>query len=400
VPQKEGPAVAAKNLSLRALIKKADLTPEDGDWIAAELVRQGVIRSFTSNRSEGGKDFCDYLEGFWDYETSDYIKEKNRKDHGVHKNYCQSQRLSVQRYWTPFFEGKALGEITRRDIEGFVDGLKGIKRRELAGGSKNRIILAGTIALKWAFSKGLIDHDPTAGLVWFSTKPQKRNILTPELAQALFSNSWTDNRVKMANLLSAVTGLRAGEVLALRVKDLGRDCLYISSSWNVRDRLKTTKTNEERVVQLPYPGVVDLLMNLAKDNPHGHGLETFIFWAVKSPEKPMEHSLLNRGLRLALQNLGLGEAAAAGYSFHGWRHFFTSFMIDKLSDRLLKSQTGHKTDSMLRHYSDHAIETDKAAIQEAQLAVFGRLIPVAPEGGDRFMAGGLALSGCPENAPG
>jgi integrase len=337
-----------------------------------------VIRSFSVPGTESGKDFAEYLAGFWSYDTSPYIRERPKKGHGVHKNYCQSQNLAVHKYWIPHFEGKSLGEITRRDIEGFMDNLTGVKRRELAASSKNRIIQAGVIALKWAVAKEYIDKDPTTGLVWFSIEPKKRKILTPELAAALFKTLWKDNRARLANLLAAVTGMRAGEILALRVEDLGGDCLYVKNSWNARDGLKTTKTNESRDVELPFPGIIQSLFDLAKDNPHGVGMETYIFWAEKRTGQPMEEYILNRGFRQALQDVGLSQETAVEYTFHGWRHFYTSYMLNRLSDKLLKSQTGHKIDSMLRHYSDHTISGDKEAIQTAQRAAFGNLIEEGP----------------------
>jgi hypothetical protein len=53
------------------------------------------------------------------------------------------------------------------------------------------------------------------------------------------------------------------------------------------------------------------------------------------------------GLRDALVRSGFSESEAGKYLFHGWRHFYTSYLMGKLEKKLLKSQTGHKTDIML-----------------------------------------------------
>ena len=65
--------------------------------------------------------------------------------------------------------------------------------------------------------------------------------------------------------------------------------------------------------------------------------------------------------------------------FHGWRHFFTSYMVKKLDKKLLKSQTGHLTDEMLAHYSDHETEGDRELIQEKQRETFAGLLPERPK---------------------
>jgi hypothetical protein len=46
----------------------------------------------------------------------------------------------------------------------------------------------------------------------FSGKPPERQILTPETAAVVFRAEWQDERARLASLLSAVTGLRAGEI--------------------------------------------------------------------------------------------------------------------------------------------------------------------------------------------
>ena len=186
---------------------------------------------------------------------------------------------------------------------------------------------------------------------------------------------WNDIRCKAANMLSMVTGLRAGELLGLRVCDIGEDCLYIRHSWNPVDKLKTTKTNEERIVELPFPSVIQSLHYIASLNPHSMTNESFVFWSLRIPDKPMEKITFVHGLRKALINYGISETEAKGYSFHGWRHFYTTYMRPKIEIKLLQSQTGHKTLPMIDRYSDHNIPGDREKIREAQIEVFSAILP-------------------------
>ena len=50
-------------------------------------------------------------------------------------------------------------------------------------------------------------------------------------------------------------------------------------------------------------------------------------------------------------------------------------MMGKLDKKLLKSQTGHKTDVMLAHYGEHEIEGDRQLIQQKERETFAGLIP-------------------------
>jgi integrase len=251
----------------------------------------------------------------------------------------------VKKYWIPFFPSELLGELLPSDIERFIDHLSFIRfgDRQLSNIRKNGIIKAGSIPLRWAYRKEKIGQDITRGLVLFSVKTGERNILTPDLAAAIFSWEWADERCKIANMTAMVTGLRAGELQGLRAGDLGEGCLLVRHSWNHYDKLKTTKNNEERVVQLPFPSVMDSLKYMASLNPHGASNDSFVFWSSFSTNKPMEQKLFIKGLREALKASGLSEATAKGFTFHGWRHFFTTYMRPKIEDKLLQSQTGHKT---------------------------------------------------------
>jgi integrase len=347
-------------------------TTAEADFVCRELKRRGLLKIFVITGSKPDVDFPSYLKNFWDYETSSYVKEKLRKNHGIHKNYTVGQGLIIEKYWLPFFKGRILGSITREDVENFIDDLA---ERKLSAGRKNTILKAGTIPLRWAFSKEVIEKDIVMGITWFSGDTKERRILTPEIVAAVFKVEWADDRARLANMLAAVTGLRSGEIRGLRIQDLGEDCLYIRHSWNLRDKLKTTKNNECRRVEVPFPLLLEELLKIAKLNPHGASMESYVFWAKKSSSKPVESIRFLAGSRDALKRTGMNEKAAAVYMFHGWRHYFTSYMKGKLDKKLLKTQTGHKTEPMLDHYGDHLLAGDREKIRQAQQEVFGALMP-------------------------
>ena len=90
------------------------------------------------------------------------MKEKLRKNHNIHRRYCHDQLGTVKRYWIPFFTGRLLGEITRQDIEDFIEHFETLtKTKEMripkSAKRKNTIIQAGTIPLSWAFHKEMIE---------------------------------------------------------------------------------------------------------------------------------------------------------------------------------------------------------------------------------------------------
>jgi integrase len=140
--------------------------------------------------------------------------------------------------WEPFFKGRFLGDITKTDIDDFINHMGD---KPVSAARKNIVIKAGTKALRWAFGKGKIETDPTRGIMLFAGTPTERQILTPAAAAAVFRMEWKDKRAKLANEIATVTGMRAGEIMALQVQDIGADCLYVRHGWNQIDKLKGQK---------------------------------------------------------------------------------------------------------------------------------------------------------------
>jgi integrase len=89
----------------------------------------------------------------------------------------------------------------------------------------------------------------------------------------------------------------------------------------------------------------------------------------------MQGRLFVDGLRAALVKSGFTKSEAGKYVFHGWRHFYTTYLMGKLEKKLLKSQTGHLTDSMLAHYGEHQTENDRKIIQATAINTFRELLP-------------------------
>jgi len=377
IPNKKN-SLDLKARSLRDTVRQADISSSDAEYIINELKRRGLVLSCVFASSPSAVLLSDFLTEFWDWDRSPYIREKLRAEHGIHKNYVNGMVYIIKKYWFPFFSSKLLGELQPSDLECFIDSLSNVKckgkEKTLSNIRKNGIIRAGAIPLRWAYRKGKINNDITRGLVMFSKKTAMRQILTPQLVASIFNQVWDNQRSKVANIVSMVTGIRAGELQGLQYCDLGNDCLYIRHSWNPHDKLKTPKNNCERIVVLP-PCVLLSLKCIAELNPHGVNNNSFVFWASISPDKPMEQKLFTTGLRKSLIASGLNKSVANSFTFHAWRHFFTSYMRNKLEDKLLQSQTGHKTKAMLDWYSAHLLPGDSDKIREAQREVFSLLLP-------------------------
>jgi integrase len=352
--------------SILKAVRRSELNSDDALRIVQALKDQELIDIAAVKPSKGAASFTDFLEAFWDYETSPYIREKRAHGQSIGKRHCYESAGRFNRYWLPAFRGRALNSITRQDLKGFSLSLA---EGGLAPASVNKIMAVGTTCLSWAFREGIIPADPTVGLVNFSGEAKKRGVLTPMEAQALFSARWKDKRAYAASLLACTSGLRSGEILALKPEDVGERVLNVRHSWSAYDGLKAPKSGESRRVPL-LPEVRAKLLELARDNPYG--AEGFIFYGSMA-DKPIDRNVLLDGLHNALSGIGI-DAAARGIVFHSWRHYYAARMADRMTADEVSRVTGHKSRAVFDAYADHVTEENLEEAGRVGAEVFGNLL--------------------------
>ena len=88
-----------------------------------------------------------------------------------------------------------------------------------------------------------------------------------DTANRLMELEWDNDEAKIANELAMHTGMRAGEIVALRDVDIGENCIYLQHSWSNYDGLKSTKSGKSRIVYIYEKNLLELLRKLCKSNP-------------------------------------------------------------------------------------------------------------------------------------
>ena len=84
------------------------------------------------------------------------------------------------------------------------------------------------------------------GIERFGCDKTERGILTRKEVERLFSFEWENKKQQLANMLVAFTGMRAGEVSALRYCDIYDGRIYVNHNWSVVDGEKDPKRHEVR----------------------------------------------------------------------------------------------------------------------------------------------------------
>ncbi len=376
------------NTVLSAL-RVMQLTKADAQKIVSILRDRQLIETAVVKAGPESQPLVSFLKQFWNYTSSPYVREKLAHEHRIGKRHCYGMTLCVNKYWVPYFAERRLSEIRKADLQAFAMWLKGEKGQK--GKTVNNCLAAGTVALRWAAENEYIPASPGEGLMKFSGKSEKRGVLVEDEVCKLFAKPWLHERAYVGNLLAMSTGLRLGEVLAVQVRDIETDRLRVRHSWSEQDKLKGTKTGEERAVPL-LPDVRAAMLELARKNPHGIAPTAFVFWSIDHPGRPMDAHPLPEELRTALVRMRLCEddqknpakvEEAMEYwktrkvVFHSWRHYYAARMADRLEAHKVMSATGHKNGAVFEAYAEHLSAETFDEVRTASVEAFGRLLPFA-----------------------
>ncbi len=354
--------------------------------IVRALKMRGLLVGAVLPKSPGAEKTGHFLDRFWDWRHSPYVREKLAVGQSIHKRYVEIMKARCRLYWRHISD-IPVGEITVKDIRAHLcrlatlpqlvitskkdaDGKRIYERRMLKAETVNQIVRAATCALRWAYNNGLTSNDCFSGIRYCHVTPEKRHVMTMSQAAKLFSIPWDDDESKLANLTSACTGMRMGEVQALHLSDLGDDRIFVRHSWARLDGLKCPKNGSCREIMTPKP-LISMLRRKAEKNPWFNECDPYIFWSP-SKNKPGGGQKWNKSLKKSILKAGLDDCGTV--TFHCWRHFFTTNMADNIDERKLQLETGHKSLDMLEHYAAHRSEEAMEELGLVSNRLFGRLV--------------------------
>lgn len=344
--------------ALRNQLRDMPLSPAEGKELAGILSERFPP---VPEKMPGDELLIDFLERFWNYDTSPYVREKHVHGQKIAKRHCDESLRRVK-YWKTAFLGLKLSELTKIMARDFLVGLRGT----LAPATVNAAMLVCSTALGWAKDSGILAENPLDGLMRFSGEHKERGILElDEIHNLLNVATWEDERARVATLVAVTTGLRQSEIRAIQLRDIEGGTLHVFGWKEAEGQRGTPKNGESRTVPL-LPEVEAEIRKLAASNPHGNELNYYIFWG-SSGTMPIRPEPLIHGLELALGTIGIDRATRLerGIDFHSLRHTFTTHISRSVEASALQSVTGHRTASTFRLYSGHKTLKDLVAVRSA-----------------------------------
>jgi integrase len=209
-----------------------------------------------------------------------------------------------------------LGKIDEISLQKFLIHLK--IEKKLAASSVNQARNAAFVALKYAKRHKLIKNFDFDAVLRASGRAEERGILEREEVEALFSLPWRDPRSRLICLIASQTGMRSGEIRALRLCDIQKELFALNS--------------------LLFPGA--------------NGNAPFV-----------ERQIL-KDFYSMLRQIGISDEER-NIVFHSWRHYCAKNLAQVTNRAIGMAILGHKTSEMFDHYAAHVDKETFAKMGEA-----------------------------------
>jgi integrase len=349
---------------------------KEAERVCSIAIERGLIQ-----RNGKEQPFIEFVKDYWNYDGK-RVQRKNRlKPNSIGRNHCYTMTNAFTKYAIPYLPKDVdLTEITGRDIQKVLHKL--MDNTKLSNSSISKVIKSMTTPLHYAYKQELINSDPTRNIDPIDETPKEKGILTPSEFKAVIA--WMEKNspphILLATILAAGTGMRMGEIRALRSNDItivnDLDAIIrIDESYTDMDKFKPPKSKRPRQAPCPKKLAVALL-DLASKNPNGGNL---VFWATRNgtPETPIAPCFIHDGFYKALEKqleMKDDDRKKRNITFHSLRHYFITragSMMGMNRDNL-RLTVGHESQAMTDLYTHADYESMKSIAEASRMILDGQ----------------------------
>ncbi len=254
-------------------------------------------------------------------------------------------RIIVERHLAPRFKARNLNEIQPEDVDRMVTDLE----ETLKPATVLKVLTVLRMLLKAAQARGYISSNPAS----FSKPPRQ------EHSEKLYLD-WSEAKALLEVAppvvsVALLSGMRQGEILALRAGDILEGAILVRRSWNPEFGYGLPKNRQQRTVQIG-PELEAILAEACE----GKEPDDLLFEGkYGNPIHPTY--LLRKVFKPALT-----EAKVKSVRYHDLRHTYASMMIALgCNIKYLQKQLGHKSIKVTYDTYGHLFPEVDAGLVEA-----------------------------------
>ena len=322
------------------------------DW----AVHQAVGGGAASTRPGSGSAAAARSGATFAEAAAEYLRF-SEQDRGCKPSTVRNYRNAINAHLLPVFGAMALEDVTVQEIERWRAGMSSARQqRELSNKTKNNLLVLMHGIFRRAVKLYGLGSNPVAKVDRFRVRSSGDiQVFSPEEVWSLVRAASSEIDAAIF-LTAAFTGLRRGELLGLRWRDVD----FAGSAIRVRasyaaGHLTTPKSGKVRAVPMA-PDVASAIAKLG-DRERFTGDDDFVF--AGEAGLPLDGDALSSRYRDSLARAGLRPLR-----FHDLRHTFGTRMIAKADIRRVQEWMGHadiQTTMKYLHYTPREQDAELVA---------------------------------------
>lgn len=309
---------------------------------------------------------------------------RDLEQRGRKKATIEGYTTVIEQHMKAFFKDTSIGAVDKPKVKAFIKFMDG-------GGSTKKVKSRKTVLNAYKVLHAVLDHAEAEDLI--EANPARKvsppvamkvalgegeeRWLTVEEVEAVCRKAATDDWGDMEPALwitAAWTGLRIGEITALRWRDVrwAKGSIWVGRAY-VRGQVSTPKSNKGRHVPL-VSRVAQELEALSKRT--NYPADDDLVFAHPDLGTPLDRTKLSKRWQAAVKRAGLRP-----HRFHDLRHTFATTMLNNLNN-------DKRAAEQVRHWLGHAdLRTTEetyamwihdSAETEAAEAAYSRATTVTP----------------------
>lgn len=328
-----------------------------------ELVKNGAL---IPKKAEQRR-LKDFAEPFFIWGKCPIVTETLARGGRYSRTFCENNRMCIDKHIIPKFGKYQLSAITPALINRWLMDLPNSvvtekHKKPLAKGTCNKQLNLLRQILDKAVEQNLIDTNPARKVKPYIVKRNPYGAYTVDEMKKIFMDpDKFNNEISYnATLLSATTGMRLGEIRALRRENVLPEKILVNHNYDVNYGLKGTKSENNREIPITQE-MYSKILTLAPD-------EGYIF-SLDDGNTPVSPDFITDSFYKQMRKaLGITEKERKKrkLTFHSWRHFMNTRLIAAgIQGEVTRAIIGHEDESMTHHYL-HLTTTDMERVMDVQ----------------------------------
>jgi len=280
----------------------------------------------------------EYAKNFFVVGKCPIAKGAEMRGRPISENTLKTWRTNLVKHILPHLGKNPLSTISKAVVNKWLLELP--EKDGIGRSTSNTTLTALRQVMTQAERDGLIKTNPCDKADRLGDDSERTDAFTLEEVKKVIGTAeeWKNPMIRTMCMIAALTGMRIGEVRALKPEALSDTAIHVMGSYSDTGGYGPTKSKKDRVV--PIPKFLRDELRFYERSDGGY------LFRMYNDDKPVSYNWINKTLAKRCDKLKI-----SGKTFHSFRTFVdTQLMAANVNETVVRAVIGHQNADMTEHY--------------------------------------------------